>query len=186
MLDGRSIARKIFHFSGASIPLCYLLFGKTAALVFASILFIVSASFEFLRIRGRLDISLIRKYMQVKDSESRKPTGSFFYLLAAPITILLFQERAAIASLFIVAIADPLCSLAGMQWGRTKMLGKSLEGSSVFFVISFLILSAFSFPFHVRLIAALVATLTELFTPKWVDDNLTVPIVTALALTLSP
>ena len=53
MLDGRSIARKIFHFSGASIPLCYLLFGKTAALVFASILFIVSASFEFLRIRGR-------------------------------------------------------------------------------------------------------------------------------------
>jgi diacylglycerol kinase (CTP) len=184
MLDARSIARKIFHFSGASIPLCYLLFGKTPALIFALVLFALSASFEFLRIRGKLDISLVRKYMQVKDSESGKPTGSFFYLLAAPITILLFQESAAIASLFIVAIADPLCSLAGLQWGKKKMFGKSLEGSSVFFVVSLLILSAFSFPIHVRLIAALIATLTELFTTKWLDDNLTIPIITALVLTL--
>ncbi len=184
MLDGRSIARKIFHFSGASIPLCYLVAGKTAALVFALILLAISASFEFLRIRGRLDISQVQRYMQVKDSESKKPTGSFFYLLAAPITILLFSHPVAVASLFIVAIADPLCSLAGMQWGRTKMFGKSLEGSSVFFAVSLLILSAFSFPFHVRLIAALVATLSELFTPKWLDDNLTIPIVTALALTM--
>lgn len=184
MVDARSIARKVFHFSGASIPLCYLLFGKTAALIFALILFILSASFEFLRIQGKLDITSVRRYMQVKDSESKKPTGSFFYLLAAPITILLFKEPVAIASLFIVAIADPLCSLAGMQWGRTKIFGKSLEGSSVFFVVSLLILSAFSFPFHVRIIAAIIATFTELFTPKWLDDNLTIPIVTALVLTM--
>ena len=184
MVDARSIARKIFHFSGVSIPLCYLLFGKTPALIFALVLFVLSAGFEFLRIRGKLDISLVRKYMQVKDSESRKPTGSFFYLLAAPITILLFQESAAVASLFIVAIADPLCSLAGIQWGRKKIFGKSLEGSSVFFVVSLLILSFFRFPIHVRLIVALIATLTELFTPKWLDDNLAIPIITALVLTL--
>ena len=66
MVDARSIARKIFHFSGASIPLCYLLAGKTTALIFAIVLFVLSASFEFLRIPGRLDISLVRKYMQVK------------------------------------------------------------------------------------------------------------------------
>ena len=57
MVDARSIARKIFHFSGASIPLCYLLAGKTTALIFALVLFVLSASFEFLRIRGGLDIS---------------------------------------------------------------------------------------------------------------------------------
>jgi dolichol kinase len=184
MLDARSIARKIFHFSGASIPLCYLVAGKISALIFALVLLVLSAIFEFLRIRGCLDISLVKKYMQVKDSESMKPTGSFFYLLAAPITILFFQETVAMASLFIVAIADPLCSLAGLQWGKTKMLGKSLEGSSVFFVVSLLILSAFLFPVYARIEAALVATLTELFTPKWLDDNLTIPIVTALVLTL--
>jgi dolichol kinase len=184
MLDARSIARKVFHFSGASIPLCYLLAGKTAALIFAIALLVLSAMFEFLRIRGRLDISLVRKYIQVKDSETRKPTGSFFYLLAAPITILIFQESAAIASLFVVAIADPLSSLAGLQWGKTKILGKSLEGSAVFFIVSLLILSVFSFPVHVCFTAALVATLTELFTPKWLDDNLTIPLVTATVLTL--
>ena len=64
------------------------------------------------------------------------------------------------------------------------MLGKSLEGSSVFFAASLLILSAFSFPVYARMGAALIATVTELFTPKWLDDNLTIPIVTALALTM--
>jgi dolichol kinase len=184
MVDTRSIARKVFHFSGASIPFCYLLAGMTPALVFAGVLLVLSASFEFLRITGRLDISLVRRYMQVKDSESRKPTGSFFYLLAAPITILLFRESVAIASLLVVAIADPLCSLAGQQWGKTRILGKSLQGSSVFFIVSLLILSAFSFPVQVRLTAASVATFVELFTPKWLDDNITIPIVTAFALTL--
>lgn len=160
------------------------MFGKIPALAYGLVLFVFSATFEFLRITGRLDISLVKKYMQVKASESRKPTGSFFYLLAAPITILLFTSQQAIASLFIVAVADPLCSLAGLQWGRTKILGKSLEGSSVFFAVSLLILSFFPFPMYVRLIAALGATLTELFTPKWLDDNLSIPIITAFILTL--
>jgi dolichol kinase len=183
-MDPRSIARKVFHFSGASVPLLYLLAGRTPALAFAIILLVMSAAFELLRISGRLDISLVQRHLQIKESESKKPTGSFFYLLAAPVTILLFPAHAAIASLFIVAIADPLCSLAGLQWGKTKILGKSLEGSSVFFVVSLLILSAFSFPVHIRLIAAITATLTELLTPKILDDNLTIPLVTALVLTL--
>jgi dolichol kinase len=183
VVDARSIARKIFHFSGGTIPLCYLVAGKTPALIFALVLFVLSAAFEFLRIQGKLDMTLVRRYMHVKDSESRRPTGSFFYLLAAPIIILFFYKNVALASLFIVAIADPLCSLAGLQWGKTKILGKSLQGSSVFFIISLLILSAFSFPTHARFITAFIATLTELFTPKWLDDNFTIPMVTALVLT---
>ena len=185
MVDVRSIARKIFHFSGASIPLCYLFAGKTTALIFA----VVSASscqqfLNFFVSRGGLDISLVRKYMQVKDSESKKPTGSFFYLLAAPITILLFQESMAIASLFVVAIADPLCSLAGMQWGKTKILGKSLEGTLSSCGIPPDPIGNSPFPVHVRLITAIFATLTELFTPKWLDDNITIPLVTAIVLTV--
>lgn len=184
MVNARSVARKMFHFSGASIPLCYLLFGRSAALIFGLILFLLSASFELFRIQGKLDITLVRKYMQVKDSESRKPTGSFFYLFAAPITILVFNKPVAIAALFIVALSDPICSLAGMQWGKTRILGKSLEGSSVFFVVSLVILLVSSFPIPVCFVAALVATLTELLTPKWLDDNLTIPLVTASSLTM--
>lgn len=183
-MDTRSVVRKLFHCSSAVIPLCYLLAGKGAALTFATTLFVVSAGFEFLRIRGSLDISMIRKYMEIKDVESRKPTGSFFYLLAVLLTMLLFREPVAIASLFVVALADPLSSLAGRQWGKTRIFGKSIEGSSVFFVVSLLVLSAFTFSFPVRVIASLVATLTELFTPKWLDDNFTIPLITAAALTL--
>lgn len=183
-MDKRAVARKLFHCSSAVIPLSYLLAGKSTALVFTTTLFVLSAGFEYLRIRGNLDTSSLRKYMQIKDVESKKPTGSFFYLLAAPITIVLFREPIAVASLFVIAFADPLSSLAGQQWGRTRVFEKSIEGSSVFFVVSFLILSAFSFPLPVRVTAALVATFTELFTPKCLDDNLTVPLITGATLTM--
>ena len=182
LMDKRAVIRKLFHFSSASIPLCYLLAGKGAALIFAATLLVLSAGFEYLRIRGKIDTSLIRKYMQIKDAESVKPTGSFFYLLAVPLTILFFRETIAVASLFVVALADPLSSIAGQLWGRSRVLGKSIEGSSVFFVVSFFILSVFCFPLPVRVAAALVATLVELFTPKWLDDNLTIPLITGAAL----
>ncbi|MGD9579280.1 MAG: hypothetical protein AB7Y74_13650, partial [Syntrophorhabdus sp.] len=70
------------------------------------------------------------------------------------------------------------------KWGRTMMFGKSLEGSSVFFALSLLILSFFPFSIHVCLITAFIVTLIELFTPRWLDDNLTIPIGTAIVLTL--
>ncbi|HNS79073.1 MAG TPA: hypothetical protein PKM17_10525, partial [Syntrophorhabdus sp.] len=74
MVEARSIARKVFHFSSASIPLCYLFIGRMAALVFSLVLLALSACFEILRIGGRLNISFVTKYMEVKESESRKPT----------------------------------------------------------------------------------------------------------------
>ena len=124
MLDARSIARRFFIFR--EHPYLSVIFWQARPLrsylrLFCS-LYQQVLSFS---VSPDVLISLwVRKYMQVKDSESKKPTGSFYYLLAAPITILLFQESMAIASLFIVAIADPLCSLAGMQWGKTKILAR--------------------------------------------------------------
>ncbi len=183
MLDERSDSQKSFScFQRLHTPLLSFDWQKRGTRVFAGLA--LSACFEFLRIRGRLDISLIRKYMRSQGLRVREAHRKLFYLLAIPVTILLFQESAAIASSFIIAITDPLCSLAGLKWGRTKIFGKSLEGSSVFFALSLLILSFFPFSIHVCLITAFIVTLIELFTPRWLDDNLTIPIGTAIVLTL--
>ena len=174
--------RKLFHFSGIIIPVVYLLTNKQTALIVTGGIFIVEIILEVLRIKGILKIAFVEENM--KKQESKKLSGSFFYVLSGLITIGFFGKDIAISSLFILSIADPLTSILGSRFGRIRFLGKSLEGSMVFFATSFLILRIFSFSLPIALAGAVIASLTELFSSRFVDDNLSIPLVTALTLTL--
>ena len=181
-MSGQSIRRNLFHFSGIVIPLSYLLINKDVALGFTMLLFCVLSVVEFLRITGRLKLGMAGKYL--KEKEVKKPTGSLFYVVAALVVILLFRREVAICALFVLCISDPLSSLVGRRLGRHPLLGKSIEGTLAFFGSSLIILALFSVGLSIALVAAFVATLTELCTPGFLDDNLTIPIMTGLALTL--
>ena len=174
--------RKLFHFSGIIIPVVYLLTNKQTALIVTGGIFIIEIVLEMLRIKGMLKVTFIEENM--KKHESKKLSGSFFYVLAGLITIGFFGKDIAISSLFILSIADPLTSVLGSRFGKIRFLGKSLEGSMVFFATSFLILRIFSFSLPIALAGAVIASLTELFSSRFVDDNLSIPLVTALTLTL--
>ena len=181
-MTGQSIWRNLFHFLGVVIPLAYLLVGRGAALGLTIFLFCVLTVVEFLRITGRLKVGMAGKYL--KEKERKKPTGSIFYLVAALVTILLFRKEVAVCALLVLAISDPLSSLVGRRLGRHPLFGKSVEGTLAFLGSSLIILMLFSVSPSSALAVAFVATVTELFTPRFLDDNLTIPIVTGLALTL--
>ena len=181
-MSGQSIWRNLFHFSGIVIPLAYLLINRGAALGFTTLLFCVLLVVEFLRITGRLKLGMAGKFL--KEKEAKKPTGSLFYVVAALVVILLFRREVATCALFVLCISDPLSSLVGRRLGRHPLLGKSIEGTLAFFGSSLIILLLFSVGLFVALAVALVATLTELFTPGFLDDNLTIPIMTGLTLTI--
>jgi dolichol kinase len=181
-MTGQSIWRNLFHFSGIVIPLAYLLHSKGAALGLTILLFCVLSVVEFLRITGRLKLGLAGNYL--KEKEQKKPTGSIFYVVAALVTILLFRKEAAICSLLVLCISDPLSSLVGRGLGRHPLFGKSIEGTLAFFGSSLIILMLFPVSTPLALAVACIATLTELFTPRFLDDNLTIPIATGLALTV--
>jgi dolichol kinase len=174
--------RKLFHFSGIIIPVIYLLTDKQTALIVTGSIFIVDIVLEVLRIKGFIKIPFIEKNM--KKEESNKLSGSFFYVLSGLITIIFFAKNIAVSSLFILSIADPLSSLLGSRFGRVRFLGKSLEGTMTFFAAAFLILWIFSFSIPIAVAGAFIASLTELFSSRPIDDNLSIPLVTALALTL--
>ncbi len=95
-----------------------------------------------------------------------------------------FEKYIAVASLFVLSISDPLASIIGSRFGRVRFIGKSLEGTVTFFFSSFCIFLAFSFSFSTAIICAAIAALTELFSSWLIDDNLAVPLVTALTLTV--
>ncbi len=181
-MSGQSIWRNLFHFSGIVIPLAYLLVGRSAALALALFLFCVLFAIEFLRITGRLKLGTAEKYL--KEKELKKPTGSVFFMVAALVVVILFRKEIAVSSLLVLCVSDPLSSLVGRRLGKHRLFGKSVEGSLAFFGSALIILVLSSISPSVALAAAFVSTLTELFTPRFLDDNLTIPIVTGLALTL--
>jgi len=172
--------RKLFHLSGIIIPVVYLLTERRTALVVSAALFVAVGVFEFLRIRGILKIDFVGKY--TKDSERKRPLGSFYYVLSALIVILLFDKSTAVASLFTLSISDPLSSIVGSRLGRVHILGKTLEGTLTFFFSSLCIFLLFSFGPCIAVAGAAVSSLTELLSGRPIDDNLSIPIVTACAL----
>jgi dolichol kinase len=174
--------RKLFHLTGSIIAVVYLLTDRQTALIVTGGLFVVDIILEALRIKGFMKVAFIEKNM--KKEESKRLSGSFFYILSGLITIILFEKNIAVSSLFILSIADPLSSLLGSRFGRVRFLGKSLEGTMTFFIVAFLILRVFSFSIPIAVAGAAIAALTELFSSRFIDDNLSIPLVTASALVL--
>jgi len=182
MTANQAILRNLFHLSGVVFPLVYALDSRDVALVLATVSFCMVALLEFLRITGRFEMARVGKFL--KERELKKPTGSFFYSIAALLSILLFAKWVAICSLLILCISDPLSSFIGRNMGRHPFFGKSIEGTAAFFCSALIIAAFLLHTLFTAIAAATVATLTELFTPAFLDDNLTIPVMTGLALTL--
>jgi diacylglycerol kinase (CTP) len=177
-----SLLRRLFHLSGSVIPITYLFLGRGASLVLASTILVLLACAEALRIGLSLDLPFFRKHL--KEKEMKKPTGSLFYVISCLLVILIFDRLTAVAAIFVLAICDPLSSIIGSKWGRRRVLGKSPEGTLTFFVSSVLVLTCFSFGIAAVFVAACTATAAEFLSSRFIDDNLSIPLATAFALSL--
>jgi dolichol kinase len=178
-----SLPRVLLHVSGLVIPVSYLIAGRLVAVVFVSALLCALMVVEFLRVKGRVKMGFVTR--QLKEKEMSKPTGSAFYCVAALIVFLIFDKYPACAAMFVLALADPASSIVGRVWGKRKLLpGKTIKGTTAFFFTALITLMCFPFAPWTVLIGALTATATETFSGKLIDDNLSIPLLTALALHL--
>ncbi len=174
------VLRRLFHVSGIVIPLTYLSRGKSAALILGALVFLLLAIGETLRLKGILDPPFVRR--QLKEKETKGPTGSLYYVGSCLLTMLFFDKPIAVAAIFVLVISDPLSSIIGLRWGRCRLYGKSLEGTAAFFFSSILILACLRFRAPAAVGGAFAGTAAELFSSRFTDDNLSIPLVTALAL----
>ncbi|MBQ1899795.1 MAG: hypothetical protein II153_02695 [Erysipelotrichaceae bacterium] len=97
-----------------------------------------------------------------------------------------------LAALLMWGLGDASAALIGIPYGRHRLGRKSLEGTLAMFIVSFLagylILTHFTVFSDAKIlltvaISAVIATLTEFFSPSKAD-TFTVPIVTLLCLQL--
>ena len=98
---------------------------------------------------------------------------------------IIFPKNIAIISMMLASVCDPLAGLFGQKYGKIKIIhNKTLEGTYVFIISAFLLVSLYSHTVstYLLLICVLIA-LTELITPMKYD-NVTIPIASSLIFTI--
>ena len=145
---------------------------------------------------SRHHIEKIRKiYLFFFDRVTRKIekktnilTGASYYLLGCSFVIIFFENQSIImASLLIMTISDSFAAIIGIKYGKTKLYqNKSLEGSFSFFITAFIILVLFipNLDLFYLILISLAVTIVELFSFHKINDNLVIPISSAILIQL--
>jgi dolichol kinase len=178
------VTRKVLHVTSATIPLAYLLLNRDLMLGLLAALCVFSVVVEAARHASPAIQRLFSRTVgfMVRDSEWGRLTGSTYVLLGGLLTVWLFPKRVAVAVLLVQSISDAAASLIGINYGRSRFLGKSFAGSSAFFITALaILLLAFTDYKGAALLTALVATLIEALPSLKLgrfelNDNLMVPL----------
>lgn len=122
-----------------------------------------------------------------KEKEKREISSMSFFLLSTFIVFFLFERNIAFLSMLFLAFGDLTAKLVGMSFGRKRFFGKTIEGSLTCFIIcfysSYLMSITNLVDLRIGIVGAITATASEIF-PLGVDDNLSVPIFSALMMSL--
>lgn len=188
------LARHLYHLlAGCIPPLLGLALPRESTLAFFGAVAIIFVAAEMLRLTiAPLNRRLISLFSSLsagfKPKEATRPIGTTYYLVASFLAFLLFARDVAAAALFFTAVGDALAAAVGERYGRVKVGTKSLEGSIAFLASALLvgyilILVGLHLSPLAVMVGATAAALVELL-PIPIDDNLTVPILSAATMTL--
>ena len=130
----------------------------------------------------------------MRESERNKVSGMPFYALGVGIALTFFYKPIALLAVLFLIFADPISSIVGIKFGRTKILpNKSLEGCVAGFLTCFLFLTAaFTglsvMPFLATwkwmtfcFFAGVIGMFSEMASVYNLDDNFTVPVISSIA-----
>ncbi|MEC8051507.1 MAG: SEC59/DGK1/VTE5 family protein [Myxococcota bacterium] len=190
-LKPKNYARNFFHFANSAwaIALYQYTADRDFMLGVAGFFLLVAVSIEVSRkFSTRLNAWFCDGLFGsvARPHELHNITAATWYALAMVIGVYFFPQHAVEAGALVLGIGDPIASIVGKTWGKTKVWGeKSLEGSLGFFGVATLAL-AFYFTviaggYSLTMVAlasvlvALAGPLTELFSGR-IEDNFSIPL----------
>ncbi len=187
LLIKRELERKAIHIASVVIPVFYAVTHQKELVL--NILLILMAGFLLVDVL-RLKISLVRKLfldifgplLREKERQNHL-TGATLLLIGWVLTVAIFKEKPAVVGMLFTSLADPAAAIVGRLWGKNKFWHKSLEGSTAFYFTASFIILAFTNYSWGGLLVALAITVLEML-PIGIDDNLTIPVITAYLLSV--
>lgn len=189
------IKRKLVHASGIMTIFLVLWLGRWAAaaitLSIAAFMLIIG---EYRLNKDRYKIIRSKKLDEVESflengfSEYERPNslpffGAIEFFFGCFLAIACFEPVISMACISVLSLADAVSTLVGKYFGTHRLLinkGKTLEGSSAFYVMAMLALLFFTDPLR-AIVGALLATLAEA-APK-INDNISIPLTVGIFLT---
>jgi dolichol kinase len=188
----RHLGRKLYHVLGG-LGLLAVWFALRRPRAFYAFAAILAAALLFDLARWALPRlnawAMANLTSLLRPGEERTLTGTPAYVAGIALTLLLFPEPPAVAAILFLVVGDVSATAVGERFGRHKVGAKSLEGAAAFFAAACLAGFAARAVLHgpppgTILAGAWCAALVELLLPKFANDNLVIPLVAALAMTL--
>lgn len=195
----KEIERKVFHLAGLLVPLIYqvlLQAGYTqrfcSRIVWSIVVVGIPADL------ARVHIPFVKENWPLKgilrDKEHTQLCGGSYFALGCALCIHNFQPVIAMTAIIFLVLGDMSAALVGRSFGGsicTMRIGpggkKSVEGTAAMFLVCSVFGCTIFSQVHLReyavLIAALVGSLAEVYEPFGINDNVAIPVLSALALT---
>ncbi|CAE7221876.1 DGK1 [Symbiodinium microadriaticum] len=193
------IERKIFHLCGLLVPLAYQLLlthgvSRSFCVQLCWLITVLGVSADWLRVH----VPFVRDNWPLKsilrEKEADRLCGGSYFSLGCTLAIQMFAPVIAMTSILFLVMGDMAAALIGRSFGQSICsigIGpggkKSVEGSTAMFMTCFVFGCTLFSPVHLReyavAIGSLVATLTELYEPLGINDNVTIPLLSGVALT---
>ncbi len=192
------VKRKLFRMVGLLFPSVYLLSGlllpprydRIPVLVILALFVGWMIFLESWRFRNpKVNRWLFDHFKGfTKEKERERLSTTTLFLIAAFLTIAIFDRGVAIPALLFLTVGDPVAEIVGVNYGRLKILrGKTLEGTlagaaaCLLAGSPLLLIDSLGLDLPVLAVGAAAAALTELL-PFPIDDNFTIPLGSALAM----
>lgn len=179
----RELVRQLIHASGVFV-LILGLFLKIDVLILLCVIMVVSVEILFI-LDKYIHIPVFSSIMfTCKRSDDERGFLYFFLGIISTLVIFSFNLSIAYSAILLLLIGDSLSTIVGRKFGKHKLpfnKHKSLEGSLAFFIVGF-ICCLILLPPIPAFTGALAGTLTEAYSP--VDDNIPIPLVSAMIMAL--
>lgn len=192
------ILRKLWHITTGSIGIFFFTkaemdqqFWAFVTLAIALVGFIGDMARARLPWMNKAVIKIMGPLM--RRSEKEGLSGLPFYALGVSLSLFFYSRDIALISIMFLVFSDPLSSFFGVLYGKDKILpNKSLQGAVAGFFVCYLITLFYSMNAAVlgnnlllfAVIAGLIGSLSELISAFNIDDNLTIPVISGLGLTV--
>jgi dolichol kinase len=189
------LARRLFHVgNGVAVATLYWISFSHSQMVHAlGMIACLLYVFEQIRIsypEAQARFHPMTRFI-MRAEEQLKESAMVPYMFAVLLTIITFPKPIALIAIYTLAISDPLSAIIGIRFGNRRIVPhKSLEGSAAFFISSFIIcafvlsVTTGEMSGLVLIVSLLVSFTTSAFEmlPLRIDDNLTIPLFSAVML----
>lgn len=187
-LTWQIIRRKAYRMLGLVLPFIYLHYTRQETIYVFAMIAMGAVAIESIRFSSSKTEWLMEKIFSPvgKREEVMRISGTTYFILGSLLATIFFNRVIVIPILFFLIFGDAFATIIGLRWGRTKIFGKSLEGSlgclaaclvAGFFLLGNVSLLQDGLTLKLMLEIAFFVTILELL-PIPCDDNFYIPIGT--------